>query len=155
MKFLLAMGLFGAIFAVGQPASTPPGTPGETKQNLIQIEQAIGRANMNCDYRFFERIEAEEFIFTDASGGVTTRKEDLAGEKDCKPSDASYDLDETEVRLYDNTAVVTSRVTIAGKNKAGQPFARRSRFTDVFVWRDGTWQLVAGHSSRIAEPKTP
>jgi len=25
----------------------------------------------------------------------------------------------------------------------------RSRFTDVFVRRDGRWQIVAGHSSRI------
>jgi preprotein translocase subunit Sec63 len=26
---------------------------------------------------------------------------------------------------------------------------KQTRFTDVFVWRDGRWQIVAGHSSRI------
>jgi hypothetical protein len=66
---------------------------------------------------------------------------------------ASYDLDETKISLYDKTAVFTARVTISGKNKEGKPFTRRSRFTDVFTWRDGRWQIVAGHSSRIPEPK--
>jgi hypothetical protein len=48
---------------------------------------------------------------------------------------------------------VTARVTISGKNKEGKPFTRQSRFTDVFVWRDGRWQIVAGHSSSIPEHK--
>src|SRR5262249_51522301 len=96
---------------------TPPGTPGEIKNNLVQIEREIGRANLDCDYRYFDRVEAEEFIFTDAAGGVTNKKEDLAGEKDCHKSDGAYEVDETEVRLYGATALVTGRVTVTRKNK--------------------------------------
>ena len=58
----------GSLFA--QQQNTPPGTPGQIKDELIYIEHEIGRANLQCDYRYFERIEAEEFIFTDASGSV-------------------------------------------------------------------------------------
>ncbi len=64
----------------------------------------------------------------------------------------TYDIDDTDVRLYPLSAVVTGRVTITRKDKDGKVITRKSRFTDVFVWRDATWQLVAGHSSRIAEP---
>ena len=135
-----------------QEQSTPPGTPGEIKDELIRIEHEIGRANLQCDYHYFERIEAEEFIFTDASGNVSNKRQDMAGEKDCHKSDATYDLDDMDVRLYPASAVVTGRVTIARKDKDGKVITRKSRFTDVFVWRDATWQLVAGHSSRIAEP---
>jgi len=46
---------------------------------------------------------------------------------------------------------VTGRITITKKDKEGKVITRRSRFTDVFVWRDATWQLVAGHSSRISD----
>ncbi len=134
-----------------QKQSTPPGTPGEIKDELIRIEHEIGRANLQCDFHYFERIEAEEFIFTDASGNVSNKRQDLAGEKDCRKSDAQYDIDETDVRLYPTSAVVTGRVTITKKDKEGKVITRKSRFTDVFVWRD-EWQLVAGHSSRIAEP---
>jgi hypothetical protein len=57
----------------------------------------------------------------------------------------------TDVRLYPISAVVTGRVTITKKDKDSKIVKRQSRFTDVFVWRDATWQLVAGHSSRIPE----
>jgi ketosteroid isomerase-like protein len=152
MKTLLAAVLVfaGNLFAQGH--NTPPGTPGEIKNDLIQIEREIGRANLDCDYRYFDRVEAEDFIFTDAAGGVTSKKQDMAGEKDCRKSDGTYEVDEPEVRLYGNTAVVTGRVTTTRKNKEEKLVVRRSRFTDVFVWRDGRWQLVAGHSSRIPEP---
>jgi hypothetical protein len=153
MKTLFSVVLLifaGSMFA--QQQSVPPGTPGQIKEELIRIEHEIGRANLQCDYRYFERIEAEEFIFTDASGNVSNKRQDMAGEKDCHKSDATYDLDDTDVRLYPTSAVITGRVTITRKDKDGKVITRKSRFTDVFVWRDAAWQLVAGHSSRIAEP---
>jgi ketosteroid isomerase-like protein len=153
MKSSIAMALLisaGSLFAQGRPA--PPGTPGEIKSNLIQIEREIGRANLDCDFRYFDRVEAEDFIFTDAAGGVSDKKQDMAGEKDCHKSDGTYDVDDAEVRLYGNTAIVTGRVTTTRKNKEDKLIVRHSRFTDVFVWRDGRWQLVAGHSSRIPDP---
>ena len=146
---IMLLVLAGSLFA--QQQSTPSGTPGQIKDELIRIENEIGRANLQCDYRYFERIEAEEFIFTDASGNVSNKRQDLAGEKDCHKSDAKYDVDDTDVRLYPASAVVTGRITITKKDKEGKVITRRSRFTDVFVWRDATWQLVAGHSSRIPD----
>jgi ketosteroid isomerase-like protein len=140
----------GTSFA--HPRNTPPGTPEEIKNNLLQIEREIGRANLDCDYKYFDRVEADDFIFTDAAGGVTDKKQDMAGEKDCHKTDGTYDVDDAAVRLYGNTAVVTGRVTTAHKNKEDKLVTHHSRFTDVFVWGDNRWQLVAGHSSRIPEP---
>jgi hypothetical protein len=152
MKTLLATVLsMLACSLFAQQQGTPPGTPGQIKDKLIRIEHEIGRAILQCDYQYFERIEAEEFIFTDASGNVSNKRQDLAGEKDCHKSDATYDVDDTDVRLYPTSAVVTGRVTITRKDKEGKVITRKNRFTDVFVWRDATWQLVAGHSSRIPE----
>ena len=124
----------------------------KTKQELIDIERRIGAANLTCDYKYFAMIEAAEFIFTDSNGGVTSREQDLAGEADCKKSTSSYDVDDTKVWLNGSTAVVTGRITI---QKPGQDLAAasRTRFTDVFVFRESRWQLVAGHSSRIREPQ--
>jgi hypothetical protein len=153
MKSLLAVVLLiftGHLFA--QARNAPLGAPSEIKNNLIQIEHEIGRANLDCDYKYFDQVEAEEFIFTDAAGTVSNKKQDMAGEKDCRKTEGTYDVDEAEVRLFNSTAVVTGRITTAHKNKEEKLVTRRSRFTDVFVWRDRRWQLVAGHSSRIPEP---
>ena len=125
-----------------------------TRQQLMQLERDIGKANIDSDYAFFDRVEADEFIFTDAGGGITTKKQDLEGLKQPPNPDVklvAYDVDDMSVRLYDKTAVVTGRVTTKRVIK-GQPNTGQSRFTDVFVWREGRWQLVAGHSSRIRTP---
>lgn len=131
--------------------AVPPGTPEQIRAELIEIEHKIGQANLDCDYKYFQQIEAEDFLFTDASGGTTTKKEDLAGERNCHKFAGTYDLDQTEVRVYGNAAVVTGRVTINGTNREGKPVHHLSRFTDVFARRDGRWQIVAGHSSKIPE----
>jgi hypothetical protein len=125
-----------------------------TRNDLMQLERDIGKANIENDYAFFDRVEAEEFVFTDAGGGITTRKQDLEGLKQPPNPDVkliAYDVDEMKVMLYDQTAVVTGRVTTKRMVK-GAVVTGQSRFTDVFVYRQGRWQLVAGHSSRIRTP---
>jgi ketosteroid isomerase-like protein len=142
-----------ATVASAQKPAMPARSSEQMQRDLAQIEREIGRANLECDYKYFDQVEAEEFLFTDATGGLTTKKQDMAGEKSCHKSSGSYEVDDTRVLIYGATAVVTGRVTTSATNKEGQKVIRHSRFTDVFVWRDGRWQLVAGHSSRIPEPK--
>jgi len=126
----------------------------KTEQELIQLERDIGQANIRRDKAFFEKVEADEFIFTDSAGGVTTKAEDVASLD--KPAGetrlVAYDLSDVRVTVYGNTAVVTAIGISTYKNKDKESVIR-NRFTDVFVRRDGRWQLVAGHSSRIREPQ--
>lgn len=139
--------------AVGFSQTTKLAKAERTKNDLMLLERDIGKANINRDYAFFERVEAEEFVFTDSGGGVTTRKQDLEGVKQPPNPNfklASYEVDDMNVMLYEKMAVVTGRVTTKGLAK-GTEIVSRSRFTDVFVWRQGRWQLVAGHSSRIRQ----
>ena len=134
-------------------SAAPTGSPDQIKKDLLAIEKEIGRANFECDYKYFAQIEGSDFFFTGPTGDTETREQDLAGEKDCHKFNGTYDLDETRINLYGPTAVFMARVTISGKNKEGKAFTHQSRFTDVFVWRDTRWQLVAGHSSRIPAGK--
>lgn len=126
----------------------------KTEAELMQLERDIGDANIKRDKAFFERIEAEEFLFTDSGGGITTKAEDVASLD--KPSGefmlVSYLVDEMKVFDYGKTAVVTGRTTTVSRGN-GRDITNKSRFTDVFVKRIGRWQLVAGHSSRIREPQ--
>lgn len=149
MMLLVVMAAAG----LGQATEKKQGKDDATKQELMQLERDIGQANIARDYAFFDRVEADEFIFTDAGGSLTMKKEDLAGVKAPANPDnklLSDEVDEMKVMLYGKTAVVTGRATLKGTNKDA-PWTSQSRFTDVFVWRDKRWQIVAGHSSRIRQ----
>jgi hypothetical protein len=147
------------VFCVGVSGQSSAPQSSKSKQSkieaeLMQIERDIGAANIKRDKVFFQRIEADEFIFTDSGGGVTNKAEDVAGldEPVGETKLVSYVADEMKVYVYGKTAVVTGRVTTTSRRKDSD-FVGRSRFTDVFVKRGGRWQLVAGHSSRIREPQ--
>jgi hypothetical protein len=155
LLILLALASLPAPASHAQTAGKKLGKDERARQELMQLERDIGRANVERDAAFFERVEADEFIFTDSAGGVTLKKEDVASVKAPANPDSrllSYEVDDMKVMLYDETAVVTGRVTQKGVFK-GQEWTGQSRFTDVFVWRDKRWQIVAGHSSRIPAPR--
>ena len=145
------------VLAVAEAFHAQTGKSNSTRKeeaDLIQIERDIGQANIRRDKAYFERIEADEFLFTDSGGGTTTKAEDV-GSLDKPPGETrlvSYDVDAVHVMLYGKTAVVTGRVTSTYRNKDKETIIR-TRFTDVFVKRDGRWQIVAGHSTRIREPQ--
>jgi hypothetical protein len=95
--------------AVSQTENKKMSKEERTRADLMQLERDIGKANINNDYAFFDRVEAEEFIFTDAGGGVTSKKQDLEGLKQPPNPDVklvAYDVDEMNVLLYDKTAVL-------------------------------------------------
>ncbi len=155
MKYFLFV-IFLASFAVLPAAAqkTRLSKEQKVKAELMQIERDIGQANIRRDKAYFERIEADEFIFTDSGGGLTTKAEDVAS-LDKPPGDfklISYEVDDMLVSLYGDTAVVTGRTTTVSRGK-DREITSKSRFTDVFVKRKGRWQIVAGHSSRIREPQ--
>lgn len=154
LKILLAS---AAILMAGFSAFAQTSKPDKLSRDqaaLMQLERDIGQANIKRDKAFFERVEADEFIFTDSGGGTTTKAEDVAS-LDKPPGEfrlVSYDVDQMKVSIYGKTAVVTGLVT-STYNGGGRESVIRTRFTDTFVKRDGRWQIVAGHSSRIREPQ--
>ncbi len=129
----------------------PKSTPEQIEKELLAIEQDVIKANETCDRAAFERIEASEFIFTSSSGEVTTRQEDLDGMKDCHPKQLDAELSDIRVQVHGDMALLNAKLTETLKKKDGTPVRASFRFTDVFVWRDGRWQMVAGHSSRIPQ----
>ena len=157
MKRTIAIGLLTLVWlslAFSQADNKKSSEEERIKRDLMQLERDIGKANIDNDYAFFARVEADEFIFTDAGGGVTNKKQDLEGLKQPPNPDVklvAYDVDDMNVLFYDKIAVVTGRVTTKRIVK-GEPVISQNRFTDVFVWRQGRWQIVAGHSSRIRKP---
>lgn len=57
--------------------------------------------------------------------------------------------DDVKVRVYGDTAVVTSRGTSGGQYR-GQPFREVERVSCVFVREEGGWKCVLTHLSRLS-----
>ena len=64
----------------------------------------------------------------------------------------SYDFEGLTVRLYGRTAVVSGRLRQSA-SVAGEDWGGNFLFTDVWVSRDGAWQVVSRHTTLLPEKK--
>jgi len=136
----------GVIVSIGLAAQS-----GNVEQILLQLENDWEQANAKNDTTALERILAPEFVSTDSDGRLVTRAEMFARRKSGAVKFAEFTQDDYKVHLVGDTAVVTGRSTFKGV-RDGKNLNGRERWTDVFVRRNGNWQAVTSHSSRIATP---
>lgn len=122
---------------------------GDVEQTLMRIEQELIDAVLAGDASAVERHYADSFIFTTPDGTMVNKSQVIANVKSGNLKYESTKIDDMKVQVYGDTAVVTLRSTDKGRHK-GVDISGQYRWTDVFVRRDGRWQLVAAQGTRIA-----
>jgi ketosteroid isomerase-like protein len=121
------------------------------EQEIQQFHREYGHAQLTNDIAMLERIWADDHIFINTFGVVQTKAERLADAKSGTRKIDSFHLDDVQVRVYGNTAVVTSHATIKMQLR-GQELSFQARGIDVYVKKNGRWQVVAAQATRIAQP---
>ncbi len=120
------------------------------EQELIKLEEDWAKAYVARDVKAMGRIEADDWVYTDADGNVITRAEDLADLASGAFVATSFVVDDLKVRVYGDTAVVTGRQTEKATYK-GKDASAVYRITDTWIRRAGGWQCIASHLTKIAE----
>jgi ketosteroid isomerase-like protein len=126
---------------VSYAASCPTG---QTKNEaaLVQIEQTWAHALEQGDTSALECILAKDFEEATSTGSVMDRSNMLA--RAASPGGVHYELSELHAHVYGDFGYIRGLGVAVREN--GKPTAK-ARFTDIFVYRDGRWQCVAGHES--------
>ena len=136
-------------FAVGQPATPPDSENSKSEQEVRQMIEKYRTALLQRDIAALEKIWADDYVFVNASGEVRTKAQRIANLK--SGATALESINEKEnitVRVYQNSAVATSRVTIKGKY-SGQPTGGQYRSMHVWVKGPEGWQLVANQLTAL------
>jgi ketosteroid isomerase-like protein len=115
---------------------------------LIKLEKDWDFAYHHKDVPFIENVLAKEFIAVYAEGQRADRAKELQLANDFNQQIDSSTLDEFDIKVYGDTAVVLFTQKLTGPSK-GQPLTLTFRYIDVFVLRDGRWQCVASQSTRV------
>ena len=127
------------------------GAHSSAKDKLIQIERDLAAAWPKGDKETIDRILAPDWSVTNALGQIQTKEEvmrDAFQSGNLKVRSAK--IDDVQVRLFGNAAIVTGR-SVSDGLFGGKPFNATLRFTDVFVKRKRHWQVVASHASVIQQ----
>ena len=87
------------------------------------------------------RFLTEDWIIIDPDGGIIDRARFLDVIKSGALTHEMMQSDDTRVRIYGNTAIVTALTSTKGKF-SGQVFTTQERATDIFVKQHGQWQCA-------------
>lgn len=117
---------------------------------LNQIQQRLIKAWVGKDRETINTILADDWMVTDPGGRVLTKSQVMAELDSGERKLESGTIDEVNVRLFGNVAVVTGR-TVATGSYQGNSVSVKLRFTDVFVKRGGRWYAVASQATLIAQ----
>jgi len=117
---------------------------------LLYMEREWNDADQSKNIAWFERNYAEDATdISSRTGVMQSKREVLASMKTDKSALDSLELSDLNVRVEGNTAVVTGINHVKGRDDKGQAMDRWTRFTDVFVKRDGRWQVLATQGTAV------
>lgn len=122
---------------------TCPTGQAKDEATLVQIEHTWVRAVEQHDAAALGCILADEFEEADFDGSLINRSTMLASA--AKPSNGHDELADMHAHIYGDVACVRG----IGVHMENSRPTGKMRFTDVFVYRNGRWQCVAGHDSRF------
>ena len=101
----------------------------------------------NGDAKELERLYADEFTTTNASGQVLDKAAVIAGRVSGRIRSQSYEFDEITIQIYGDIAIAKTSERIEGT-----PVSGRFRHLRVLTKRDGRWQILTSQMTKIAEP---
>jgi len=118
------------------------------EKELLKIEEEFAEAIVKNDVEGIGRLVADDWIIIDPNGEIVDRTRFFEVIKSGALIHEMMESDDFRVRIYGDTAVVTAVTRTKGKFM-GQEFSTQERATDVFMKRDGQWQCVLTHLTRL------
>ena len=137
-------------FAFGQSTTQQESKNSKTEKEVRQMLGKYRTALLQRDIATLEKIWADDYVFVNASGDVLTKAQRLANAKSGATTlDSIREEENITVRVYENSAVATSRVTIKGQY-SGQPTSGQYRSTHVWVKGSEGWQLGSNQLTALS-----
>jgi ketosteroid isomerase-like protein len=124
--------------------------PAQEIATLKQLSDAWDAAIVRKDEKAIAGNMAEDFRQIDGEGNYETKRSFVAGIVDPKLTIEPYTVEDFEVKLLGDTALIYGRSRMTGSFD-GKPFVSNYRYIDIYVRRGGQWQIVSVQITRIPE----
>ena len=132
---------------------------GTIEQEILTQEENLTQAKRQLDIGALDRIFADDVLFTGVAGEVCGKAGLLSeaargvSERDNaaaqgKAFSTSIDKEDIKVVTHGETAVASYRFVVRVQGE-GIDLHRRYRNTNVWLKRDGHWQIIGGHMASL------
>jgi len=128
----------------------------EVEKEILTLEEELTQTEMRLDVEALDRIYADDIMVT-APIGISVDKPAVMIEVRQAAEKAivgRYDKDDLKVRAFGDTAVSSYRMS-AEASFEGMKIKRQLCITNVWMKRNGRWQIVARHTAGLPGDTPP
>jgi ketosteroid isomerase-like protein len=134
------------------------------EKDIVAQEEKLTQASKTIDVEALDRLYADDIMMTSVLGHTGCNKAAIldearrgiaqrqAASEAGTPFETSYTKEDLQVVGQNDTAVSSYRFVV--KIKGGSVnVERKYRTTNVWMRRDGRWQVIAAHTAFVLDPK--
>jgi ketosteroid isomerase-like protein len=118
------------------------------RREIENLESQWLKAMMQNDVATVNRLLADDYLGINPDGTLQTKADALAQQRSGTMKVSNIDPENVKVRVYGDTAVVTSRVAVQGHD-GNRDIGGRYHYTHVYSRKSGDWKIVSFEASRI------
>jgi ketosteroid isomerase-like protein len=118
------------------------------RREIESLEAQWRTAVLQNDVATVNRLLADDYLGINPNGTLETKADALALRRAGTMKVSSIDPINMKVRVYGDTAVVTSQVQLEGHD-GERDISGRYHYTRVYSHRSGEWKVVSFEASRI------
>jgi ketosteroid isomerase-like protein len=123
---------------------------GEIHKEIETLEQQWQQATVTNNIAEMNKLLADDYVGITSNGTVENKQQALAQRSAGTMRILKMDITDTRVRVYGDTAVVTSQAQLQGTNGTSD-ISGQYRYTRVYNRRLGQWKIVSFEASRIPD----
>ncbi len=142
LVILFALVVAGSAWALGQD--------GNTEQTIQALTEQVRQAYLKGDLAAWDKLLVDDFIGISYDGTTGTKAASMENFRSGKVKYDTFDISDTKVRVYGDTALVNTTAHIKWHFGATNHDAQ---YRNVRVWvkRNGQWQSVSNQFTQIAQ----
>ena len=144
VAFAVLAAVIGAPPVWNAPAS-------DQSAEVEKLDRELSAAGVRGDIEASSRLVADNAIFVEVTGRITTKADMLAAMKSADYKVESENIESIHSKQFGDTVVLWGRVTAQGAYKQ-KPFRDTANFTDVWQRHNGSWQQVFTRAISLGKP---
>ena len=144
-----AVACAASLFVAGASSGFAEAQAGPTAEGALAADEALALAMQANDADGIRRWLDKDWAVIATTGGIGEGPDVFpSGIKSGHLIRKIFEISEPRVRVFGDTAVVTTKVKLSGVFN-GKDFDVGERQTDVWAWRDGGWKCVLTHETKL------
>lgn len=151
----LATVLFAVVSMASAPLFANDTSTGDTRAAALRAaELERFEANVNADPKTLDRLLDDALEYTHSNGVFDTKKSFIESLTSGKLDYLAMKADIQSLRIKGDVGIIRGHAKVTVSDK-GQPLDLELAYLDVWLWKDGRWQMTAWQSARLPGPAAP